>query len=118
MPNDDCLLQVYIQLTARQREVLRLVSEGLTNREVADQLYIAPCVVAGHLTKIYDTLATLEALSHTRPNRYVLISLYADFFRRHPLFNTHAQSPSAPRTGELRRGVRERHQSASHPLSI
>jgi hypothetical protein len=44
----------------------------------------APSVVAVHLTDIYGTLAVFE--TYARPNRYVLISRYADFFRRHPLF--------------------------------
>lgn len=84
--DDNRLLQFYVGLTRRQREVLQLVSQGLTNQQVAAQLCIAPSVVAGHLTSIYETLAAEDALTSTPPNRYVLISLYADFFRRHPLF--------------------------------
>jgi DNA-binding NarL/FixJ family response regulator len=84
MPDDNQLLRLYIRLTPRQREVLQLVSQGLSNQQVGERLCIAPSVVAGHLTGIYGTLAVFEM--YARPNRYVLISLYADFFRRHPLF--------------------------------
>lgn len=88
MPSDSRLLQLYIRLTPRQREVLQLVSEGLSNQAVAERLYITPSVVAGHLTAIYETLTIFDMQVHTRPNRYVLISLYADFFRRHPHLNS------------------------------
>ena len=84
MLNDQQLLKLYISLTPRQRDVLQLVSQGLTNQETGKQLFIAPSVVAEHLTCIYETLATHEALIAYRPNRYLLISLYADFMRRHP----------------------------------
>ena len=86
MSDENDLLQFYIGLTRRQREVLRLVSQGLTNQKVAEKLCIAPSVVAGHLTTIYESLAAEDALTSTPPNRYVLVSLYADFFRHHPLF--------------------------------
>lgn len=86
MYEDNDLLRFYIRLTPRQREVLQLVSQGLTNKQAAAHLCIAPSVVAGYLTTIYETLAADEALGGSAPNRYVLISLYAEFFRRHPLF--------------------------------
>lgn len=84
MLNDHQLLRIYIAFTPRQRDVVLLVSQGLSNQCAADRLYIASSVVAEHLTRIYETLATHEALANSRPNRYLLISLYADFFRRFP----------------------------------
>lgn len=87
MVDEKQLVKLYVALTPRQREVLQLVSSGLTNQEIGQRLYIASSVVAGHLTSIYETLAALEALEAAlgrRPNRYILIGLYADFFRRHP----------------------------------
>lgn len=84
MLTDQELLHLYIRFTPRQRDVLQLVSQGLTNQETGRQLYITPSVVAEHLTCIYETLAAHEAIATSRPNRYVLISLYADFFRRYP----------------------------------
>jgi DNA-binding CsgD family transcriptional regulator len=43
-------------LSARQIEVLRLVAQGFSYAEVADQLYISPRTVARHLQSIYGKL--------------------------------------------------------------
>jgi predicted ATPase/DNA-binding CsgD family transcriptional regulator len=43
-------------LTAREVEVLRLVAQGLTDAQVADQLVISPRTVNTHLTSIYNKL--------------------------------------------------------------
>lgn len=43
-------------LTAREREVLQLVSEGCTDREVAGQLRLSPRTVHKHLENIYRKL--------------------------------------------------------------
>lgn len=43
-------------LTPREREVLRLVAEGLTNAEVARELTVTPRTVNAHLTAIYAKL--------------------------------------------------------------
>ncbi|MGE5601962.1 MAG: LuxR C-terminal-related transcriptional regulator [Nitrososphaerales archaeon] len=40
-------------LTPREMEVLRLVADGLTNREVAERLVVTPRTVNAHLTSIY-----------------------------------------------------------------
>jgi DNA-binding CsgD family transcriptional regulator len=44
-------------LTAREREVLRLLVQGLTYAEIADMLVISPRTVNAHLTTIYGKLA-------------------------------------------------------------
>jgi DNA-binding NarL/FixJ family response regulator len=85
---DQTLIQFYTRLTGRQRQVLQLVSDGLNNREIAALLFIEPCVVASHLTNIYEELGTLEALADRRPNRYLLIRAFAGFFQRHPYLNS------------------------------
>jgi len=48
-------------LTAREREVLELVAEGLTNVEVAQRLWISPGTVRRHLENAYAKLGV-----HTR----------------------------------------------------
>ena len=47
-------------LTAREREVLRLVAEGLSATEVGNRLYIEQSTVKSHLKNIYDKLGVSE----------------------------------------------------------
>jgi ATP/maltotriose-dependent transcriptional regulator MalT len=44
------------ELTGREREVLRLLAGGLSNREIADRLYITPATVARHVANLYGKL--------------------------------------------------------------
>jgi len=44
------------QLTEREREVLALVAEGLTNRQIAERLVISENTVRAHLRNILDKL--------------------------------------------------------------
>jgi DNA-binding NarL/FixJ family response regulator len=43
-------------LTERELDVLTLVAQGLTNREISRQLFISPATVRTHLEHIYDKL--------------------------------------------------------------
>jgi DNA-binding CsgD family transcriptional regulator len=43
-------------LTAREIEVLRLVAEGLTDAEVAGQLFLSPRTIGSHLRSIYNKI--------------------------------------------------------------
>ncbi len=45
-----------VGLSPRECEVLRLVAEGLHNREIAAQLGLSPATVSRHLTNIYGKL--------------------------------------------------------------
>ncbi len=58
-------------LTALEAEVLRLVAQGMTNEQVAEQLVISPRTVNSHLAAIYSKIgvtsrsaATHYALEH------------------------------------------------------
>ena len=53
-------------LTAREVEVLRLVAQGLTDAQVAEQLVISPRTVNWHLTSIYSKLGVSSRSSATR----------------------------------------------------
>lgn len=57
------------RLTAREVEILRLLREGNSTQEVADQLFICPKTVRNHLQNIYEKLAVhnrLEAVCVAR----------------------------------------------------
>jgi two-component system response regulator NreC len=45
-----------VPLTRREREILTLVANGLTNQQIADQLFISPRTVDTHRTNIMQKL--------------------------------------------------------------
>jgi len=53
-------------LTAREMEVLRLVAQGLSDRQIAEQLVISPRTVNWHLTAIYSKLGVSSRAAATR----------------------------------------------------
>jgi DNA-binding CsgD family transcriptional regulator len=53
-------------LTAREVEVLRLVAQGLTDPQVAEQLVISPHTVNSHLKAIYGKLGVSSRSAATR----------------------------------------------------
>ena len=53
-------------LTAREVEVLRLVAQGMTDAQVAEQLVISPRTVNWHLTSIYSKLGVSSRSAATR----------------------------------------------------
>jgi DNA-binding NarL/FixJ family response regulator len=56
-------------LTRREREVLTLVAEGASNREIGDALYISDRTVARHLTNIFSKIGVA---SRTKAARYAI----------------------------------------------
>jgi len=46
----------YDRLTAREREILKLIADGHTSREIADMLFLSLKTVLGHRTKIMEKL--------------------------------------------------------------
>lgn len=59
----------HTDLTPREREVLRLVAQGLTNAQVAQELTVTPRTVNAHLTAIY---AKLRVTARSGAIRYAI----------------------------------------------
>lgn len=55
--------QRYISLTDRQKETMKLLSEGLSNKQIAKQLDISPRTVEIHRTLVMERMEA-ETLSH------------------------------------------------------
>jgi len=56
-------------LSQRELEVLRLIAQGLSNREIADRLFLALSTVKGHTRIIFDKLQVqrrTEAVARAR----------------------------------------------------
>jgi DNA-binding NarL/FixJ family response regulator len=53
-------------LSERERDVLHLVAEGLTNVEVAERLFLSPRTVHAHLYRIYNKLGVSTRAAATR----------------------------------------------------
>jgi DNA-binding NarL/FixJ family response regulator len=59
-PLDDSRLEA---LTDREREVMAVVAEGLSNQEISDRLYMSPATVKTHISRI---LTKLDARDRTQ----------------------------------------------------
>ena len=53
-------------LTVREVEVLKLIAQGMTDNQVAEQLIISPRTVSTHLTSIYNKLGVTSRAAATR----------------------------------------------------
>jgi len=53
-------------MTCSELAVVRLVADGLTNREVAERLYVSPHTVNGHLRHAFDKLGINSRVALTR----------------------------------------------------
>ena len=54
------------ELTPREVEVLGLVAEGLTNPQVAQELFLSPRTVQRHLNSVYRKLGVSSRAAATR----------------------------------------------------
>lgn len=65
-----------VKLTKRELEVLSLVIEGLSSKDVADALYVSKRTVDFHLANIYDKLQVSNRVqAFRRASRLGLIPL-------------------------------------------
>jgi DNA-binding CsgD family transcriptional regulator len=53
-------------LTDSELAVVRLVAEGLTNREVAERLHVSPPTVSGHLRHAFEKLGVNSRVKLSR----------------------------------------------------
>ncbi|MBR6478415.1 MAG: response regulator transcription factor [Lachnospiraceae bacterium] len=52
--NRDQSVDLCEEMTGREREVATLLAKGLTNRQIADQLYVSEGTVKNYISSIYD----------------------------------------------------------------
>jgi DNA-binding NarL/FixJ family response regulator len=64
-------------LSARERQVLGLIAEGMSNRAIADRLYITERTVEAHVTQIFQKLRLPESADQHRRVLAVLTFLRA-----------------------------------------
>lgn len=65
-----------IKLTAREKEILQLLAEGLSNKEIADVLYISERTVVGHKSNLLaktDCKSTISLLAYAIKHKWVII---------------------------------------------
>jgi DNA-binding CsgD family transcriptional regulator len=48
------------ELTPQQRQIVRLASDGLTNREIGDRLFLSPRTVSSHLYRSFPKLGVTD----------------------------------------------------------
>lgn len=63
-----------ILLTDRETEILELLSNGLTNKKIADQIFISPFTVKRHIENIYQKLQAhnrIELIDKARKNNLI-----------------------------------------------
>lgn len=82
--HDAQITQLYIKFTQRKQEILTLLCDGWSNAEIAQRLFIASSVVAGHLTEIYAEIGNLDTFAQRQITRHVAVAIFAPFFERHP----------------------------------
>jgi DNA-binding NarL/FixJ family response regulator len=52
--------QAFPELSAREREILELISEGLNNAAIAQRLFLAPKTVRNHVSRVFTKLQVAD----------------------------------------------------------
>lgn len=61
-PNADPEAAKIAELTDREREVIKLIGEGLKNRQIAERMFISETTVRHHLTSVFNKLEVSDRL--------------------------------------------------------
>jgi len=72
-----------IMLTRKQKEIAILIAKGLSNEEIADELYITPGTVKNHVSAVYEGLGLKRAPEYVRRVRvmiYVLVEGWLSWY--------------------------------------
>lgn len=77
--------RAYIPLSSREGEILECISEGMTNKEIADRLFLSPETVKTHVSRMLKkigarnrTEAVVRALEYGNGNvRFVFRGEFA-----------------------------------------
>jgi len=59
-PNTGVAVQAFPELTEREREVLILIAQGVSNKEIAEKLVISMKTVSNHITNIFGKLQVAD----------------------------------------------------------
>jgi len=59
-PKTGNVVQAFPELTEREREVLVLIAQGVSNKEIAEQLVISMKTVSNHITNIFGKLQVAD----------------------------------------------------------
>lgn len=65
-----------VKLTKREKEILQLLAEGLSNKEIADILFVSERTIIGHKTNLLSKTgckSTVSLLSYAIKHKIVLI---------------------------------------------
>ena len=106
----------WASLTPTERDVVRLVSEGLANNDIATRLFVSPRTVQTHLTHVYTNSASppssrtrlhgswlavrwLVANCHRLPALRAALIVHNRLDREHGLVPTLTNPGLAPRSG-------------------
>lgn len=54
---DTSTIEEAVRMTSREKEVIELISEGFTNKEIAQKLHVSPYTVKSHVHNILEKLA-------------------------------------------------------------
>lgn len=56
LPGGEDSIRDSVQITQREKEVIELISDGLTNKEIAQKLFISPNTIKSHVHNILEKL--------------------------------------------------------------